>query len=53
MAVRRWDLASATSSEKVGFWADIGGYFFIFGIGGGAQVGPCIGALRLSGDTSR
>ena len=33
-AVRRWDLARAAKAEKGGFWADIGGYFFIFGFGG-------------------
>jgi len=33
-AVRRWDLARAAKAEKVGFWAGIEGYFFIFGGGG-------------------
>src|SRR3954462_4882626 len=33
-AVRLWDLMRAAKAEKVGFWADIGGYFFIFGLGG-------------------
>ena len=36
--MRKWDLARAAKREKVGFWADNGGYFFIFGIGGGARA---------------
>jgi hypothetical protein len=34
VAVRRWDLARAAKAEKLSFWADIVGYFFIF-LGGG------------------
>jgi hypothetical protein len=33
-AMRFWDLARAANAEKAGFWAGIGGYFFIFGVGG-------------------
>jgi hypothetical protein len=33
-AVRRWDLARAAKAEKMGFWADIAGIFFIFRGGG-------------------
>ena len=36
--MRIWDLARAAKAEKVGFWAEIGGYFFIFRIGGGARI---------------
>jgi hypothetical protein len=37
-AMREWDLARAAKAEKVSFWADIEGLFFIFGIGGGARA---------------
>jgi hypothetical protein len=51
--VRRWDLARAAKVKKVGFWADIGGYFFIFSLGGGARVrggaGACEGMSVVSG----
>jgi hypothetical protein len=36
--MRIWDLARAAKAEKVGFGADIGAYFFIFWIGGGARL---------------
>ena len=36
--MRKWDLARAARAEKVGFWADIAGYFFIFVAGGGARA---------------
>ena len=35
------DLARAAKAEKVGFGADIAGYFFIFLIGGGARAVCC------------
>jgi hypothetical protein len=38
-AVRFWDLARAAKAEKAGFRADIGDYFFIFRIWGGARAG--------------
>jgi hypothetical protein len=38
-AVRRWDLARAAKVEKVGFWAEIGDYSFIFLAEGGARAG--------------
>ena len=36
--MRDWDLARAAKAEKVGFLADVRGYFFIFWIGGGARA---------------
>jgi len=38
VVVRIWDLARAAKAEKVGFLADIAGYFFIFLAGGGARA---------------
>jgi hypothetical protein len=37
--MRGWDLARAAKLEKVGFWAEIAGYFFIFLARGGARAG--------------
>jgi hypothetical protein len=31
--MRDWDLARAAKAEKVGFWAEIASYFFIFPFG--------------------
>jgi hypothetical protein len=45
--MREWDLARAAKAEKVGFLADSGGYFFIFGLGGGARAG-CICSIGAS-----
>ena len=42
--MRFWDHARATKAEKVGFWAGIGGYFFIFGFGG-----RCAGSINVFG----
>jgi hypothetical protein len=39
--MRSWDLARAAKLEKVGFWADIAGYFFIFLARGGARGKGC------------
>jgi hypothetical protein len=52
--MRKWDLARAARAEKVGFWADIAGIFFIFGIGGGARArggcgGGCADASEFDG----
>src|SRR5258706_884509 len=48
-AVRVWDLARAAKAKKVGFWAGIEGYFFIFGFGGGARGD----VKREDGETAR
>jgi hypothetical protein len=45
-AVRKWDLARAAKAEKVGFSADIAGYFFIFRSWGGARAGKLWGESR-------
>ena len=44
--MRFWDLARAAKAEKVGFWADIAGYFFIFLSGGGARRTPISGPRK-------
>jgi hypothetical protein len=46
--LRERDLARAAKAEKLGFWADIEGYFFIFRFGGGARAGrPEIGGATF------
>src|SRR5437899_3050885 len=42
--LRERDLARAAKAEKVGFSADIEGYFFIFRNWGGARAGGCGGS---------
>ena len=42
--MRNWDLARAAKAKKVGFWAYIAGYFFIFGFRGGAREGDSMRA---------
>src|SRR4051812_14360139 len=51
-AMREWDLARAAKVKKVGFSADIEGYFFIFWIWGRCARGM-LGSHRVEGTGSR